>query len=45
MHCASGTVRGGGGEAGYDLVMVTSELASMIAGVSRHLADLKAGTT
>ena len=28
---------------GYDLVMVTSDLASMIAGVRRHLDDLKAG--
>jgi 2-keto-3-deoxy-L-rhamnonate aldolase RhmA len=45
MHCASGTFAAGAVKRGYDLVMVTSELASMIAGVSRHLADLKAGTT
>ena len=45
MHCASGTFAAGAVKRGYDLVMVTSELASMIAGVGRHLADLKAGTT
>ena len=45
MHCASGSFAAGAVKRGYDLVMVTSELASMIAGVRRHLDDLKAGTT
>jgi 4-hydroxy-2-oxoheptanedioate aldolase len=45
MHCASGTFAAGAVKRGYDLVMVTSELASMMAGVRRHLDDLKAGTT
>jgi hypothetical protein len=44
MHCASGTFAAGAVKRGFDLVMVTSDLASMIAGVRRHLDDLKAGT-
>jgi 4-hydroxy-2-oxoheptanedioate aldolase len=45
MHCASGTFAAGAVKRGYDLVMVTSDLASMMAGVRRHLDDLKAATT
>jgi hypothetical protein len=44
MHCASGTFAAGAVKRGFDMVMVTSDLASMIAGVRRHLDDLKAAT-
>jgi 4-hydroxy-2-oxoheptanedioate aldolase len=44
MHCASGTFAAGAIKRGFDMVMVTSDLASMIAGVRRHLDDLKAAT-
>jgi 4-hydroxy-2-oxoheptanedioate aldolase len=41
MHCASGAFAGGCVKRGYDLVMPTSDLNSMIAGVKRHLEELK----
>jgi 4-hydroxy-2-oxoheptanedioate aldolase len=44
MHCASGAVAAGAIKRGFDMVMVTSDLASMILGVRRHLDDLKAAT-
>jgi hypothetical protein len=44
MHCASGTFAGAAIKRGFDMVMVTSDLASMMAGVKRHLDDLKAAT-
>jgi len=44
MHCASGTFAAGAAKRGFDLVMVTADLASMVAGVRKHLDDLKAGT-
>ena len=44
MHCASGTFAAGAVKRGYDLVMLTSDLASMIAGVRRHLDDLASAT-
>src|SRR5215831_14448792 len=44
MHCASGTFAAGAVKRGYDLVMVTSDLASMMAGVKKHLDDLKTAT-
>jgi 4-hydroxy-2-oxoheptanedioate aldolase len=44
MHCASGTFAASAVKRGFDLVMVTADLASMVAGVRRHLDDLKAGT-
>jgi 4-hydroxy-2-oxoheptanedioate aldolase len=44
MHCASGTFAAGAVKRGYDLVMVTSDLASMVAGVRRQLDDLKTAT-
>jgi 4-hydroxy-2-oxoheptanedioate aldolase len=43
MHCASGTFAAGAVKRGFDLVMLTSDIASMIAGVRRHLDDLKSG--
>lgn len=44
MHCASGTFAAAAVTRGFDLVMLTSDLASMVAGVRRHLDDLRAGT-
>ena len=44
MHCASGTFAAQAVKRGYDLVMVTSELACMVAGVKKQLDDLKAAT-
>jgi 4-hydroxy-2-oxoheptanedioate aldolase len=44
MHCASGAFAAGAVKRGFDLVMLTSDLASMIAGARRHLDDLKAAT-
>jgi 4-hydroxy-2-oxoheptanedioate aldolase len=44
MHCASAAFAAGAVKRGYDLVMLTSDLASMIAGVRRQLDDLKAAT-
>ena len=44
MHCASATFAAGAVKRGFDLVMLTSDLASMIAGVRRQLDDLKTAT-
>ena len=44
MHCASGTFAAQAVKRGYDLVMVTSELACMVAGVKKQLDDLKAAS-
>src|SRR5260370_8264240 len=44
MHCASAAFAAGSVKRGFDLVMLTSDLASMIAGVRRQLDDLKAAT-
>jgi 4-hydroxy-2-oxoheptanedioate aldolase len=44
MHCASATFAAGAVKRGFDLVMLTSDLASMIAGVRRQLDELKAAT-
>ncbi len=43
MHCASGKFAAASVKRGYDLVMPTSDLNSMVAGVRRHLEDLRAG--
>jgi 4-hydroxy-2-oxoheptanedioate aldolase len=42
MHCASAAFAAGAVKRGFDLIMLTSDLASMIAGVRRQLDDLKA---
>jgi 4-hydroxy-2-oxoheptanedioate aldolase len=44
MHCASAAFAAGAVKRGFDLVMLTSDLASMIAGVRRQLDDLKTAT-
>jgi 4-hydroxy-2-oxoheptanedioate aldolase len=44
MHCASAAFAAGSIKRGFDLVMLTSDLASMIAGVRRQLDDLRAAT-
>src|SRR6516164_8223580 len=44
MHCASATFAAGAVKRGFDSVMLTSDLASMIAGARRQLDDLKAAT-
>ena len=44
MHCASAAFAAGAVKRGFDLVMLTSDLASMIAGARRQLDDLKAAT-
>ena len=44
MHCASASFAAGSIKRGFDLVMLTSDLASMVAGVRRQLDDLKAAT-
>src|SRR5215831_12629669 len=44
MHCASATFAAGAVKRGFDLVMLCSELASMVAGVRRQLDDLKTAT-
>jgi len=44
MHCASAAFAAGAVKRGFDLIMLTSDLASMIAGVRRQLDDLKAAT-
>ena len=44
MHCASAAFAAGSVKRGFDLVMLTSDLASMVAGVRRQLDDLKAAT-
>jgi hypothetical protein len=44
MHCASGTFAAQAVKRRFDLVRLTSDLVLMLAGVRRHLDDLKAGT-
>jgi 4-hydroxy-2-oxoheptanedioate aldolase len=44
MHCASAAFAAGAIKRGFDLVMLTSDLASMIAGARRQLDDLKSAT-
>ncbi|MGH7388757.1 MAG: HpcH/HpaI aldolase family protein [Candidatus Rokuibacteriota bacterium] len=44
MHCASAAFAAGAVKRGFDLVMLTSDLASMIAGARRQLDDLRAAT-
>ena len=44
MHCASAAFAAGAVKRGFDLVMLTSDLVSMIAGVRKQLDDLKAAT-
>jgi 4-hydroxy-2-oxoheptanedioate aldolase len=44
MHCASAAFAGGAVKRGFDIVMLTSDLACMLAGVRRQLDDLKAAT-
>src|SRR5207237_2764697 len=44
MHCASAAFAAGAVKRGFDLVMLTSDLASMVAGVRRQLDDLKIAT-
>ena len=41
MHCASAVFAAGAVKRGFDLIMLTSDLASMIAGVRRQLDELK----
>jgi 4-hydroxy-2-oxoheptanedioate aldolase len=44
MHCASADFAAGAVKRGFDMVMLTSDLMSMIAGVRRQLDALKAAT-
>lgn len=44
MHCASAAFAAGAVKRGFDLVMLTSELACMVAGARKQLDDLKAAT-
>jgi len=44
MHCASAAFAAGAVKRGFDMVMLTSDLASMVAGARRQLDDLKAAT-
>lgn len=44
MHCASAEFAAGAVKRGFDMVMLTSDLASMIAGARRQLDQLKAAT-
>jgi 4-hydroxy-2-oxoheptanedioate aldolase len=44
MHCASAAFAAGAVKRGFDMVMLTSDLASMIAGVRAQLDDFKART-
>jgi 4-hydroxy-2-oxoheptanedioate aldolase len=44
MHCASAAFAAGAVKRGFDLVMLTSDLASMVAGVRRQMEELKAAT-
>src|SRR5262249_30456759 len=44
MHCASATFAAGAVKRGFDMIMLTSALASMIAGARRQLDELKAAT-
>ena len=42
MHCGSAAFAAGAVKRGFDLVMLTSDLQSMVAGLRRQLDDLKA---
>ena len=42
MHCASAAFAAGAVKRGFDLVMITADLASMVAGVRKQLDDFKA---
>jgi 4-hydroxy-2-oxoheptanedioate aldolase len=44
MHCANAAFAAGAVKRGFDMVMLTSDLASMIAGARRQLDALKAAT-
>lgn len=44
MHCASAAFAAGAVKRGFDLVMLTSDISCMTAGVRRQLDDLKAAT-
>ena len=44
MHCASADFAAGAVERGFDMVMLTSDLHSMIAGVNAQLSAFKAKT-
>lgn len=44
MHCASAAFAAGAVKRGFDLVMLTSDISSLTAGVRRQLDDLKAAT-
>jgi 4-hydroxy-2-oxoheptanedioate aldolase len=44
MHCASAAFAADAVKRGFDMVMLTSDLASMIAGARHQLDDLKAAT-
>jgi 4-hydroxy-2-oxoheptanedioate aldolase len=44
MHCATGAFAADALNRGFDMVMVTSDLSCMIAGVKAQLDDLKANT-
>jgi 4-hydroxy-2-oxoheptanedioate aldolase len=43
MHCASGAFAAGAAARGFDLVMLTSDILSLIGGVRKQLDDFKAG--
>src|SRR5207247_4424060 len=40
MHCASATFAAGAGKRGFDMIMLTSDLSSMIAGARTQLANV-----
>ena len=42
MHCATGSFAAGAVKRGFDMVMVTSDISCMVAGVKKEMADLKA---
>ena len=44
MHCASAAFAAGAVKRGFDLIMLTSDISSLIAGARRQLDDLKAAT-
>jgi 4-hydroxy-2-oxoheptanedioate aldolase len=44
MHCASAAFAAGAVKRGFDLIMLTSDVASMTAGARRQLDDLKTAT-
>ena len=44
MHCASAAFAAGAIKRGFDMIMLTSDLACMIAGVRAQLEEFKAKT-